>query len=706
MSEAALEIPRQSAWAANREEVRDFVSKGQDTERSRVTYLQSSYASGKSTTMLLYLMDYIHKIITTAGPKPKATPWFVYVLPRQADATLLGEWLASEPPKDDGIFESTSSSFEDRFVITTYRGFLESLDARQQKKEGWHKRVHIMADVELRASVDGEIFFGRLAELVQKNDPIVNLLLVSPQRSHRTIKAFERVAGRVQEIVVPNVNPQLRVKSIEGHDWMDKAAAIVDQVLRADQEARVFVGMSDPRYLEQYLAQKGTAEVELVDRSNVDNLKDLIKERVIAVHPELNMSASTDNLRLVISQCTAESVIFDKAMGQLLECERELSLKEIEQEQSWALKTSLDLDDVDVYVAISKKQYKAAKNPNDPWSPAWNVHLPWLTLRLFQTWPDIKLGHLPIRHPPDVPAFSETVRRMYTMGFLERDEGRFSTSMLGRHAVYWMDRWAQLGASATHQMQAHAAYLLAVASKKQDTPNVVRVLIRLGLISARGIGMFCTIANPAKGRPSDEAVRSQCAGIGEKLYWKGALWTALGVYLKGVLSDHFRPDSSQDLQLDWALVDPLVGFNILRLTREIEKAIGLPPVVHEIQDTMLNDDEILTVEKYIMWAWLYRVLGIRCKGAGDVAFELTTGNAVEVSEAEDLLDISLFTKSRRHNKIGGICVIYDRLVRSKGKVMAYNLTYIPQKHYQDVVDKTGLTWPSAIHTKYPLQQVK
>ncbi|KAI4864217.1 hypothetical protein F4820DRAFT_470840 [Hypoxylon rubiginosum] len=705
MSDTAnlVTLPRDSAWAANREDVRDFVVKGKDITQSRVTYLQSAHASGKSTSMLLWIMQLINQTV-----EKKTYPSFIYVLPNETEVKFVCDFLAQDPLQD-GIFETTGMSFEDRYVITTYERFLRLQEGMLQKGEHWPKRVTIMADVELRASVAGEIFFGKLAELVRKNKPAVNLLLVSPHRSLRTLRAFQEIVGTVCEIVVPDANPQLRVKTIEGHDWMDKAARLADDVLRKDKDAKVFFGMSDASYLFSYLARQATAEVTFVNQLNVDDLKNLVKDRVLVVDPELSVSAHTHGLRLVVSQCTAESVMFDTATSQLLQRERAMTLREVEQEQSWAFKTSSEPEDVEVYVAMPENRYRHLKRSCDPWSPAWNVHLPWLALRIFSTWPDTNTGDLPIRRPPDVFAFSETIGRLARMGLLQQDKdgkGKYSCTRLGVHAFSWMNMWTHIGANATYQLQVHAAYLLAVATTKKDPPKVVRVLIRLAVISAAGIGNFCAIADPARGRPSASAIRAECEGIGRELFWKGALWTALGVYHKGLARHDFRFDSPVTLQRGQMLLDPSKGFEISQAITKIEASLGLPAPADEIQDTFLNNDEVATVERHLMWAWLHRIVGIRCKGAGDLAFDVASGHPVEVNESAELFGIRYVTNLPKNQIVGGIFAIYDRLVRSEGGkvVKAHDLTFIPQDLYQEVEKKTGLSWPLPIATKFPLRR--
>ncbi|KAI1774833.1 hypothetical protein F4818DRAFT_416866 [Hypoxylon cercidicola] len=699
-------IIMESAWMAKMPDLTTFVARSLDIKQSRVTYLQSAHASGKSTTMLKWIMTVINDNL----PQPKkATPWFVYVVPRPVEKEFVTDYLLANAG-DDGIFENTSSSFDDRFVIVTYEGFLDAIG----EKKDWPERVTIMADVELRATVAGEIFFGKLLELVKKNEPVVNLLLVSPHQSARTKSAFEQVVGQVHEIEVPNINPQLQVHTIEGNDWKEQVAGLVEQVYRANTEAKIFVGTSDGGYIDP-IAHKNDKEIVHLKGPNVNGLHEAFagKERIFAIDPEVAVSAPTDNLELVISEGTTRAVLFDTMTSQLVACKRSMTRREIELEQSWALKTSLHREDVGIYMVTANN-----KRPNittDPWSRAWNVHLSWLTLRIFSTWPDTNPGDLPIRRPPDVLAFTETMNRLVVMGLLEQDlegKGRYSTTILGGRALRWMTWWATLPLNATDQLQVHTAYLLAVASMKQDPPNVIRVLIRLAAITACGISKFC-VSNSKRGRPSRSAVEAQCDGIGRRLCWKGALWIALGIYQKGMAKDDFRGDSHRLLERDWALVSAGLGYEIQQSVEAIEKCIGLGPAADEIQYTLLNADEVAAVERYLMWAWLHRVIGIRCERGEDTAFDVVSAHLVEIDEARDLFDIRKMTDSPEHQRIGCIFAIYDRLVRcepghpmmNKGKhLSALDLTFIPRELYREVQKKIGLKWPIPISTKYPLHR--
>ncbi|OTA70846.1 hypothetical protein K449DRAFT_428422 [Hypoxylon sp. EC38] len=686
-------FPRERAWEAKLEDIDAFIKGSQACEQSRVAYLQSAHASGKSTTLLVHIMKEFQKY---SQGSIQDIPCLIYVLPRDAELTFVVDYLTEMA---DDLLELISSQDFDKpeipFTICTYEGFISNVHMIPK----FSMSTTVIADVELRASVAGEIFFGQLKELIQKKDtPIGKVLLMSPHCSKRTIEAFEKAVGKVQDIIVPDINPELNVQHLLGDgDIRPSIVRAVDLVLEHTEEGKVFVSTSQPHYLSGIK----TGHAVYVSASTTDELKSKISAtRVLAVDPEAGISVPIPKLYLLVSEGVSDTVLFDTITSQLVQRKRTFTKQELDQQQSWALKTTTDPKIVRVFLCMTKSKFKHLNSTGDPWGPAWNLHLPWLTLRIFDVWSDRAMWELPIRSPPDHFAFEETIRRLTVMGLLIKGHGEnpygYQLTNLGYGVLGTMND------TPIFRGNLHAAYLVAVVKDGKQSTKVNRVLIRMAAISAYGIRNLCAIN--AGTRPTVSQIRDQCASIGQKHCEKGGLWAALGVYLKGNERYDFIGNRTELINRGWQLLNPKVGREVLCLVADLERSCEITPVINESEALMLDKDEVVAVERALMWAWVYRVVNIECESFD--AFDISSLRDVVVDEDVEFLNLHGTRMKPENRELGRFFAIYNGLEQTNGpngekKIQAFDLTFIPQHRYEDVGERFGLEWPSAIITAYP-----
>ncbi|KAI1477373.1 hypothetical protein F4774DRAFT_412087 [Daldinia eschscholtzii] len=684
MSQSPSQTNTNIAWKVKQREIEEFVKKGLKSTESTVAYLTSPHASGKSTT----LISHIIKMILQYAPDDPS-PRFIYVLPREVEKNLAREYL------EDVIFQmKQQDTLSKDFCLSTYDEFFDVTSKPDWK---WPKRVTIVADVELRSSVEGEIFFGLLAGMVhKKREPILSVLLMSPHRSQRTVTAFQKVIDRVQDITVPEVIPGLNIKYIDELDTKEVVRKI-NNVLSQDERARVVI-LSSKHDLKNIPPEK-TSRINTADQL-LDKSDDLARP-ILAVNLEVGTSARVKNLRLVVLHGSSDAVIFDKWAGHLARCKREVSKHEIAQGISWALKANTS-EPVEVLVCMSSNEYNKLQILEDPWSPAWNVDMPQLILRIFSVWKDEKLWRLPTRTPQDEFAFAETLRRLLPMGLVEQGKGGVNTFATTERGKAVLEIIKSL--KSVQELDVHSAYLLAVARSGSESDNVGRVMIRMAFISAVGLANFCTLNNQEKDRnlTISEAIHEQCAGVGRENSWKGGLWAALGVYLKGQQDGVFRPDVAQVLQRGCLSVNSMMGYKISSLAAQFEDYVGKAAPANEVHETELSDEEVAAVERHLMWAWLHRVVCF--KHNSETVFDVSSCREVQIYENE-LMETETIMENGEVQQTGGFFAIYNELeVENKGDriLKPRDLTFIPRLHYRDVAKKTGKNWPRPILVAYPL----
>ncbi|KAK6073784.1 hypothetical protein SCUP515_06706 [Seiridium cupressi] len=203
--------PRVS-WESKKSEVDDFLKDCTENAGSMAAYLISPHASGKSTSLPIHTL--VHTMETQTGP-------LIYVLSREQEAKSVFRNLVDFKPSlkefityaDDG--EGLAAELESGdLVVWSYDDFVDW--ATEPTKTSFT----ILADVELRATVSGELFFGKLIELAQPKpeNPVMNIILLDARISGRTRKGFDKWNVPLRLIEVQGQQPSPRVKR-PGDDW-------------------------------------------------------------------------------------------------------------------------------------------------------------------------------------------------------------------------------------------------------------------------------------------------------------------------------------------------------------------------------------------------------------------------------------------------------------------------------------------------------
>ncbi|RYP15977.1 hypothetical protein DL767_010252 [Monosporascus sp. MG133] len=685
-SSASQRIPRTSAWMAKQKDIEDFVQAAGTSQQTRVAYLRSAHASGKSTTLLMHLLG-----MTTGG---QGGSQLIYVVPGDLDQMSVLQYILSKDFREgvaSGVAEKVRKSIASGspLVITTYEDFVGELSQGAAVPH----RSTIVADVELRATLAGELFFGMLLELAGTSELALTILLMAPHYSLLTLKEFGRVVGDVQRIDVPDINPKPRIEHL-GEAWAAEALTHVKQVRARDPSAAVFLSSSDAYDLGEW------DDYVQISPGSRDLLTDPPSGANVIVDPEFGISLPWSNVRVVISRGVSQAWLFDEKTSQIVRQARTITAYELQKELSWALKTTHGLEMVRVFSCLTPAKIKELQASADPWGPAWNVDLPRLILSLFEIWPRFrKVSDLPIRCPPDQNALSEMFRRLRTVGCVARqDDEKYGLTDKGRAVSRLLHATRGTG------IDFHAACLLSSVASHDNRPGVQRVIIRMAAIMTHGAGNLAAPANLGA-RPSMQEAENASAGVGLKRYRMGALWMSLGIYLRCVRSGMFTNNPVPVHNTGHFVIDTIVGSAVFQLVLELENLFGIGAAHNEIAETDLTDEEITLVEKKLMWAWLHRTVGI-CAVAGTI-FDVVSARRVEVDQRGELLDL-LEARSDPYNSwLGGMFAIYSYLEyvpKAAGKrvLMARDLTLIPLEHFKDVEAATGMPWPTSVSTTYPL----
>ncbi|RYP53036.1 hypothetical protein DL769_010580 [Monosporascus sp. CRB-8-3] len=683
-SSAPQQIPRTSAWMAKQKDIEDFMQAGRTSQKTRVAYLRSAHASGKSTTLLMHLLG-----MTT---REQGGSRLIYVVPGKVEQKSVLQRILSNDFREGvavRVAEKVRANIAagSPLVITTYEDFVGEVSEGVLAP----RRVTIVVDVELRVTLAGELFFGILLELAGTKGLALTILLMAPHYSLVTLKEFGRVVGDVQRIDVPDINPKLRIEHLS-EAWAAEALAHVNRVRARDPSAAAFLSSSDVYELGDW------GDYVRISPDSSEYLTETPPGANVVVDPEFGVSLPWSNIRVVVSRGVSRAWLFDEKTSQIVLQVRTITAYELQKELSWAFKTTVEPKTVRVFSCLTPAKAKRMQAAADPWGPAWNADMPQMILSLFRVWPRFrKVSDLPIRRPPDTYALSEMFRRLRIVGCVAlQDDEKYGLTDKGQAVLRLLDATRGTG------IDFHAACLLSSVGPHADRPKVQRVIIRMAAIMTHGAGNLVAPANPAA-RPSAQEVGDMSSGVGLRRYRMGALWMALGVYARWSPGGMFTNNPVPVYNTGHFLIDTTVGSAVIQLVGQLETQFGIPPADNEIAETDLNDEEITLVEKELMWAWLHRTVGIYA--SSDAIFDVVSAHRVEVEE-EELVDLSEARSNPRNRKIGGILAIYSYLeyVQKAGRkvLLARDLTIIPQEHFKDVEVATGLPWPTSVSTTYPL----
>ncbi|KAI1084502.1 hypothetical protein F5B20DRAFT_591449 [Whalleya microplaca] len=174
---AQAPISHISAWRAKQSEIETFLTESQGRDATSTAYIHAAHASGKSTSLLAHVIDMFQS--GKIGP-------VVYVLARPSDAKSLCKCLQLDVhawPNAPWIREHVSTQLgQGPLVLSSYKSFSSWVQAQANKL---HPRTTLLVDVELRATVDGELFFGSLFEMAQPSRIPLTIVCLAAHLSTR-----------------------------------------------------------------------------------------------------------------------------------------------------------------------------------------------------------------------------------------------------------------------------------------------------------------------------------------------------------------------------------------------------------------------------------------------------------------------------------------------------------------------------------------
>ncbi|KAK6074255.1 hypothetical protein SCUP234_08305 [Seiridium cupressi] len=677
--------PRVS-WESKKSEVDDFLKDCTENAGSMAAYLISPHASGKSTSLPIHML--VHTMETQTGP-------LIYVPSREQEAKSVFRNLVDFKPSlkefityaDDGEGLATELESGD-LVVCSYDDFVDW--ATEPTKTSFT----ILADVELRATVSGELFFGKLIELAQPKpeNPVMNIILLDARISGRTRKGFDKWNVPLRLIEVQGQQPSPRVKR-PGDDWK----ATMSKAIQETEGQVVAVLESMDELIEQ--------DVLIIDRLNLCNQDGgglcvaLPADKIVNICPDLSIKGRCRNLTLLLSHGQAVSLVLDEQIRQLVCTTRKLSHHELLREESWVLQSDNELEKVRYISCSPAPSGRNSDNaPSDPTQSAWNQDLSYLVLRMVEMWPNVHVASYPICPAPDPAFLIEEYVRLGCLSCLEPGErdGEATLTSRGRTTLGVVQNMRSSDSPGIVPFE--MAHFLASVNSVPDV-KVKRVIILMALLIYRGelrTDTFCYIRKA----PSRAVIDKRCAGIGHKLAKRGWLWGMLGVYLKHLVNGDFQVVSAP-IVADGLAVSPAAGRLITEQYGNLEYLLGLSPIRDPIADTDLNDEQVAMVEWELAFSYQHRT-----------AFHFTRTNRqdswsdaysscdVGIDRDREFLDFDGIKDMTEAD--GGYLAIY--LLLEPHQAQSYicrALTYIPRNNIIELGRRQGGSWPQCLVTSVP-----
>ncbi|KAI1865054.1 uncharacterized protein JN550_008600 [Neoarthrinium moseri] len=708
-----------SSWEAKKADIDDFLTKSFSSKQSRAAYITAPHASGKSTTLLLHVYD--------MAKKAKVWP-VVYVLPRYEEARDLYTYLTvnqTDLPNAADICEYTTlaataedmenSVGEKVIILCAYEMF-----------GIWNTpygRMVVMADVELRATVDGEIFFGKLVEMArprardseaegeQPDKHPLSIICLGARTSFRTVNHFNRWLGGVSIIeAAPSAASNVNVTRL-GNDWAEQMSkALADWAASSDKAAGTAVATLGPS-IDELEINHEAVDPQVVQHKSLlygsDNqgrpfpfARAVRRSGLVILDPDHAVSASCANLEMFLSGGVTKSTLFDLKTSQLVVKDRYLSHYELLLEESWVLKCRNPervkfLRRVQTSGHVSRQQQG---KPADPIGPAWNEDLFVLALRMAELWPGVAVRRMPIRGIFNPNILPEVWVRLTKCGLLLPGNGQPGVRISNRgstalECIDLLNEYKDLPRSA--EVNIHIACFMAGALETEDS-KVQRVILLLSAIMHLGCEEFCRVMRQVV----LSEVTAYTAGVGRTNASRGMLWIVLGVFLDLYNHQVFAGGAASYVRKgDLLLIDPQSGIIILDLYKNWCRRFGVPAQELDlINATDLDSTQIRAVEWQLLLAFQHRTVFIdadtgRC-------CDVVSQQAVKLAH-HYMIDL----QSLRQNDTEGLgfAMIYDslRYQRLTSEYFVRGITNIPRELIVRLARHHGVEWPTCVLTSFP-----
>ncbi|KAI1134683.1 hypothetical protein F5Y05DRAFT_421874 [Hypoxylon sp. FL0543] len=677
MSQPPGDISPASAWIAIRDELTSRLSEANTAGHLNVTGITSMPASGKSTTMVSYIIQ--------LAQEKRVPDRVIYVIPDATERLLLSKWLLQH-----------SASRSSHVTITGIMDFLRWLT----NDDGvGSQAITLLIEVNWYPTTEEELLFAELVEWGQrrmksKDCRTAIVLLMSIFESERTMDLLKDSFGlnSVKGLSFPSLHTWPKGRALSS-DWDEVVSDMMGNAIA--QGGRVI--KTGPRRFRGYGAI-GAEETVLppkwVAYGGIAGLVDDMNTRpVLSIRKPLNYSSEFPGLRIFLSQGDTESIEMDAKASQLVRKVRKLEPCELLRNASWLVK-SVSNPEEDVTFLTSHPAPPAIYNSRvEAFGPAWNADLVATVLSLVKIRGGKFLGEMHIRRVPNRLLWGEGLRRLCLLQCLERDQvfGTYRATDFGG-LVYQtiMD----------HQVDFHVAYLLSMARSQSDLV-VQRVLIRIAALSH--VRLMLTF-DPEQ-RPTLQERRAVCAPLVRDQVQSGYIWQLLGIYLAIDNGDEvgFFRDDEMDISIGKFTLFAPQAIQVQRFVKRVESRYNLLQGEFSWRDRTLSEDQTKAINRALMWSWLHRMVWLhpqpRLGNQGcEIGVDIVSSMECQVDMPDELMDAPNIRQSAvRTNEGGGIVAIYAELFQGQSDILvADSLTSIPAASFNEVQEKTGIKWPAAV----------
>ncbi|KAI1775552.1 hypothetical protein F4818DRAFT_451814 [Hypoxylon cercidicola] len=685
------------AWTVKQKEIDDFVDRIPRRGAS-AAFIQGPHASGKSTTMVAHILGLVQTRLSGAS--------LVYLMPTLVECVLLRDYLASEefnaqlPVQiSDRVLEPAPGEAipAGSLYVQSYTSALQ--DIRNGTFSVFKTGAVVLIDLEVNPTTDGEMLLGHVleaADFSRAEGSGCAVITISTFESPRTEAAMDRVIGRKPKVIqIPQDFAPVPLRRMP-EPWRDFAKGLAT---RANG-----TGGPDKMPERVVIGQERFGEVDdefySIERPSMhaeETLADLrSKPASMLVASDLCVSLPWPGLAHFVSHGIVKSQIFDRKTSQIVSLARHMTRTEILVQQSWLLKSDRPREDTNFHTTY--EDFDRRPLGSDPAGEAYGKDLLWTALNLIHAWPSSLPNDLPVKLPPDTLGMGEVMARLSILQCIVNEDGQTMGKMDKRGLAL-----VSIKQATGDVIDFHVAYFLACiyTNKGKLSLNVRRVIVRIAAILAIGIHTLCTKATPEAEYPSLEHVRVHCVGVGASLAHKGAVWIALGLWQASVQSG-LKDNNGIYPTIRRGDVNFSIGIavRVLDLVSALNGLFELPDTNAELRDTELTSDEILFVERQLLWAYLHRVVYLSDNPAA-LPVDVVSLKDVTIS-SDEILDLNV-PRVAQENKGKGCFAIYAGLSLSGSRYIASGLTIIPLQLIREVKDLTGMPFDQAVATHYPLK---
>ncbi|OTA70838.1 hypothetical protein K449DRAFT_418524 [Hypoxylon sp. EC38] len=690
MSQLETGISPTSAWIAVRDELRNRLSEANVNGRLNVTGITSMPATGKSTTMVSYIIQ--------LARESRVPERVIYVIPDSTERLLLSKWLIQNGGVTAQELGDGRLASKNKVTLSETRDFLQYLRAADGSAS---QAVTLLIDISWYPTVEEELMFAELVEWGRQrmNSPNCRtaiVLLMSVFESQRTMDLLRDSFGLeyIRGLTFPSLHIWPKAEALPPN-WSMSMSNRMRQVM--DEGGRVihtgiadFLGYSEIDVDELFLPQTGV----LQDPATFI-VGELNSASMISLCEPLCYSTEFSRLRLFLSRDTTESPEMDARAFQWMIKSRKLEGCELIRHKSWVVKSDSIPGHVKFLTTYSATTVPPSVTPKvESFGPAWNADLLATVLSLVNMRGGRFLSQMNIRRVPNQLFWAEGLRRLYILGCLERDQ------------VFGTYRASNFGASVCqaildYQVNFHVAYLLSMARLEPDLV-VKKVLIRMAALFHIQPRRFLSFDR--RQRPTLQEMRDACAPLVRNEVQSGYIWQALGVYLaldNGLPFAQRKEDGSGDIGK--FTYYPGEGIHAQLLVERLELHYGIIQGDFSWRNGTLSTQQTRAINRALMWSWLHRSVWFPpqpdiMEANKEKGIELVSSMECAVEMRGELIDAPYIREvALRTREQGGIVAIYAELYQHRdGHLLSGILTSIDPDCLNEIKEKTGIEWPEAV----------